>query len=139
MRGEDRDVKGQGVETEPLEAQHEERAFAERANGALCFGTEERDQQIVEVLVVEAGAQPGEIVAAKPGGETRPVEQEAEERRSGPPRGAPRTNHFDSSPTLNTMIPSSRISAPLGGMALSNWKSTRRESPPSRLAGMSRT
>jgi hypothetical protein len=46
--------------------------------------------------------------------------------------------HLDSRPAADTMIPSSRRSAPAGGIALSNWKLALAESPLSAVAGMSR-
>src|ERR1019366_7041851 len=152
LGGEDDYLEGQRVQPEEAESQHEERALAKRPDGPLRLWREDRHQKIVEVLDVEAGSQPGEIVRPEPRREAAPVERQAEQRGRQPeggapqpagvrrrPGAAPRRAHLLSRPMLNTMIPSSRISAPLGGMALSNWKSTRSESPVSRLAGMSRT
>ena len=53
-------------------------------------------------------------------------------------RRRPALHVFDSSPILTTTIPNSRASALLGAMALSKWKSTRKELPPSKLDGTSR-
>ena len=144
--------KGSGVQAEEAEPQHEKGALAQRANGALRLGAEQRQQKIVEVLDVDAGSEPGEIVGAEPRREAAPVKRQTEQRRTEPEDGARQTGgarhwlraalhgaHLLSRPMFNTMIPSSRRSAPLGGMALSNWKSTRTVSPENTLAGTSRT
>ena len=138
LGGEDDHAERQRVQAEEAEARHEKSAFAQRADGALRLGRKQRAQKIVEIPDVDAGAQPGKIVAAEPGGEAAPMEQQAEQGGRRPPGRAPRQGHLLSSPTLKTMIPSSRMSAPLGGMALSNWKSTRTESAVRTLAGRSR-
>ncbi len=152
LRSEDDDLEGQGVQPEEAEPQHEKRALAQRANRSLRLRAEHRQQKIVEVLDVEAGSEPGEIVRAEPGRKAAPVEGQTEQRRTEPEDGARQHGgarhwlhaalhgaHLLSRPMFNTMIPSSRLSAPLGGMALSNWKSTRTVSPVNTLAGMSRT
>ena len=145
--GEDDNLEGERIQPEQAEPGQEERALAQGAYGPLRLRREDRNQKIVEVLDVEAGSQPREIVGTKPRGEAAPVKREAEQRGNQPIGGARqldgarrlRRTHLLSRPTFNTMIPSSRISAPLGAIALSNWKSTRSESPVSRVAGISRT
>ena len=145
-------LKGSASSPNRLKPAMKERAFAQRPDGALRHRRKDGHQKIVEVLDVEAGSQPGEIVRAEPGGEAAPVKRQAEQRRDQPESGAGEPgrawlrrstvrhgNHLLSRPMFNTMMPSSRISAPLGAMALSNWKSMRTESPESSLAGTSRT
>ena len=152
LRSEDDDLEGQRVQSEEAEPQHEKCALAQRADGSLRLWSKHRQQKIVEVLDVDAGAEPGEIVRAEPRREAAPVEGQTEQRRTEPEdsaseiggarhwlRAALHGAHLLSRPMFNTMIPSSRLSAPLGGMALSNWKSTRTVSPVNTLAGMSRT
>src|ERR1022692_619413 len=138
LGGEDDYLEGQRIQPEEAESQHEKRALAKRPDGPLRLWREDRHQEIVEVPDVEAGSQPGEIIRAEPRREAAPAERQAEQRGRQPEGGASQPGHLLSRPMLNTMIPSSRISGPLGAMALSNWKSTRSESPVSRLAGMSR-
>src|ERR1039458_3612691 len=152
LGGEDDQLEGQRVQPEQAESQHEKRALAQGPDGPLRLRREDGHQKIVEVPDVKAGPQPGEIVGAEPRREAAPVERQAEQRGRQPESRARQPGgtrqwlsaalhgaHLLSRPMFNTMIPSSRISAPLGAMALSNWKSTRSESPVSRLAGISRT
>ncbi len=76
--------KRQRVKAEERVADHEERALAPGANGALRPRKEQRQQQIVKALNVAIEIEPGEIVGAEPGGETPPVNQQADQRGDRP-------------------------------------------------------
>jgi hypothetical protein len=74
------------------------------------------------------------MIAVIPDGWGRPVYEVYRFVGPGPVKAA----HFNPSPALSATTPRSRRSVPLGGTDLSNWKSTRTDSPPRSAGATSR-